>query len=395
MTKVLSVSELTFALKGLVEDAFPSVAVRGEVSNWRPAASGHVYFSLKDAGAALGAVLWRSQAARVKFRVEDGMQVVAVGRVDVYPPHGKYQLAVSSLEPEGVGAAAIALEQLKERLRAEGLFDPLRKRPLPLLPRRIGIVTSPTGQAVRDLLRNVLRRFPRAWVTLRPVRVQGDTAAEEVAQALADLATLPDLDVVVVGRGGGSAEDLGAFNDERVARAIAASPAPVVSAVGHEGDFTVADLVADLRVSTPTAAAEAVVPVLAEVEEEIRERGARLAEGLRARLALARERVLSLEGRHALRRPVDVLRERGQRVDELRQRLDAGARAGLDRRGERFRAVAALVEGVSPLKVLARGFSVTTREGDPGPLLDPAALRPGDPIETRLARGRIRSRVSL
>lgn len=394
MAPPLTVSAITAALKGLVEESFGAVHVRGEVSNWRPAASGHVYFSLKDAGATLGAVLWRSSAARLKFPVKDGMEVVAAGRLDVYAPHGKYQLVVSSLDPVGAGAAALALEELKKRLAAEGLFDAFRKRPLPLLPRRIGLVTSPTGQAVRDLLRNILRRHPGAWVTLRPVRVQGETAAAEVAQALRDLDEEGGFDVVVVGRGGGSAEDLGAFNDEAVARAIAASAAPVVSAVGHEGDWTVADMVADLRVSTPTAAAEAVVPVRDQLVREMGMHRGRLDDGLRARLDLARERVEALLRRHALRRPEDRVHDLAQRVDDLRRRLDAGVRVGAGRFRERLAAAAGLVESVSPLRVLARGFSVTTREGGGAPLTEAASLRPGDRLATRLLRGEVLSVVA-
>jgi exodeoxyribonuclease VII large subunit len=388
----LTVTELTLALKGLLEESFAEVLVKGEVTNWRPAASGHCYFSLKDAGAVLPAVLWRSTAGRVRFRVEDGMEVIASGRIDLYAPHGKYQLVASSLEPVGAGAAALALEQLRRRLAAEGLFDPLRKRPLPVLPRRVGLVTSPTGQAVRDLLRNILRRNPRAWVTLRPVRVQGETAAAEVAAALGDL-NEAGVDVIVVGRGGGSAEDLGAFNDEAVARAIAGSAAPVVSAVGHEGDWTVADDAADLRVSTPTAAAEAVAPLRDQILRDLAIHRTRLEEGLRARLSLARERVDSLAGRHALRRPVDRVHDLAQRVDELRRRLDAGAGRTAAAARERLAASAGRVEGVSPLAVLARGYSVTTREGEPAPLLDAAALRPGDRLRTRLRGGEVRSEV--
>ncbi len=392
MPRPLTVSELTAALKGVLEENFPEVLVKGEVSNWRPAASGHVYFTLKDAGASLQAVLWRSHAQRIRFKVEDGLEVVAAGRIEVYAPHGKYQLIAAALDPVGAGAAALALEQLRKKLFAEGLFDPLRKRPIPLLPRRIGIATSPTGQAVRDLLKNILRRNPRAWVTLRPVRVQGETAAAEVVQALADL-NEAGVEVIVVGRGGGSAEDLGAFNDEGVARAIAASAAPVVSAVGHEGDWSLADEVADLRVSTPTAAAEAVAPLLDQVLRDLAVHRARLDEGLRGRLDLARERVESLRERHALRRPEDRVHDLAQRVDELRQRLDAGAKVGVERRRERLAAAAGLVESVSPLRVLGRGFSVTTLEGTAAPLLDAAEIRPGQRLQTRLAKGEVRSEV--
>jgi exodeoxyribonuclease VII large subunit len=393
VTEPLTVTALTMALKGLLEDAFPGVLVKGEITNWRPAASGHVYFSLKDAGAVLPAVLWRSYAQRVKFPVQDGMEVVASGRIDLYAPHGKYQLVAATLDPVGAGAAALALERLRKKLAAEGLFDALRKRPIPLLPRRVGIVTSPTGQAVRDLMRNILRRNPRAWITLRPVRVQGDTAAAEVVEGLRDL-DAAGVEVIVVGRGGGSAEDLGAFNDEAVVRAIAASAAPVVSAVGHEGDWTLADEVADLRVSTPTAAAEAVAPLRDQILRDLGVHRVRLEEGLRGRLSLARERVDSLAGRHALRRPVDRVHDLAQRVDELRRRVDAGAARGAAAARERLAASAGRVEGVSPLAVLARGYSVTTREGDPAPLLDPASLRPGDRIRTRLARGEVRSAVA-
>lgn len=389
----LTVTELTMNLKSILEDAFPEVLVKGEVTNWRPAASGHVYFSLKDAQAVLPAVLWRTYAQKVRFKVQDGMEVVASGRIDLYAPHGKYQLVAASLDPVGAGAAALALEQLRKKLAAEGLFDPLRKRPIPMLPRRVGIVTSPTGQAVRDLLKNILRRNPRAWVTLRPVRVQGETAAAEVAAAIADL-NEAGVEVIVVGRGGGSAEDLGAFNDEAVARAIAGSAAPVVSAVGHEGDWSIADEVADLRVSTPTAAAEMVAPLLDQVLRDLGAHRARLDEGLRARLDLARERVDSLAGRHALRRPEDRVRDLAQRADELRRRVDAGVRVGAARLRERLAAASGLVESVSPLKVLARGFSVTTREGSTAPLLDARSLRPGDRLATRFATGSVGSVVS-
>ena len=257
--RVFTVSELTLRLKATLEEAFPAVWVEGEISNLRTPGSGHAYFTLKDEGAQLSAVLFRGRGRRVRFELEDGMQVLAFGGLDVYAARGQYQLVVEMMEPKGLGALQLAFEQLKRKLEAEGLFDEGRKRPLPAFPRVIGIVTSPTGAAIRDMLNIIGRRFGDLRILITPVRVQGDEAPGEIVQALANLQEVADLDVIIVGSGGGSIEDLWAFNDEGVARAIAACRVPVISAVGHETDFTIADFVADLRAPTPSGAAELVV----------------------------------------------------------------------------------------------------------------------------------------
>ena len=257
--RVLTVSELTAAIEDQLEARFGGLWVEGEISNLRVHTSGHVYFTLKDEGAQLRAVLFRSRTRRLRFEPADGLHVLAFGSLDVYPARGEYQLVCEILEPKGLGALQLAFEQLKARLAAEGLFDAARKRPLPALPRRVGLVTSPTGAAVRDFLRVITRRFAGVHVVVYPVRVQGETAAPEIVQALRDLNRLGGFDVLVLARGGGSLEDLWAFNEEIVARAIAESKIPVISAVGHETDVTIADFVADLRAPTPSAAAELVV----------------------------------------------------------------------------------------------------------------------------------------
>src|SRR5437867_4026625 len=254
-----TVSELTLRLKAALEEAFPAVWVEGEISNLRTPGSGHSYFTLKDEGAQLSAVLFRGRGRRVRFDLEDGMQVLVFGGLDVYAARGQYQLVVEMMEPKGLGALQLAFEQLKRKLEAEGLFDEGRKRPLPHFPRTIGIVTSPTGAALRDMLHIIGRRFGGLRVLVAPVRVQGEGAAAEIVDALRNLDEVAGLDVIIVGRGGGSIEDLWAFNDERVVRAIVASKVPVISAVGHETDFTIADFVADLRAPTPSGAAELVV----------------------------------------------------------------------------------------------------------------------------------------
>jgi exodeoxyribonuclease VII large subunit len=355
---VFTVGELTMRLKAQLEDAFPAVWVEGEISNLRAPASGHSYFTLKDDVAQLRCVLFRSRARRVRFELDDGLQVLVFGGLDVYAARGEYQLVVELMEPQGLGALQLAFEQLKRRLEAEGLFDQARKRPLPSFPRVIGIVTSPTGAALRDMLHVIGRRFGELRVLVAPVRVQGEGAALEIAQALRDLGERPDLDVVIVGRGGGSIEDLWAFNDERVARAIAACPVPVISAVGHETDFTIADFVADLRAPTPSGAAELVVREKLHVIRALVELYGRLTQAMRARAEQARERTLFLARRRVLTEPARALRDRHRRVDELGARLRAAARAHHRQIAHRVALATNALSSLHPLARISQGQAV-------------------------------------
>lgn len=336
----VSVSELTYALKAHVERRFGDVRVFGEVLSARAVTSGHLYFTLKDGGAQLPVVVWRSTLARSPLRVADGMQVTVVGELQVYPPHGRYQLVARRVIEQGLGALLARLEELKRRLQAEGLFDPARKRPLPRLPRRIGLVTAETGAAVHDVLTTLMRRFP-ADVVIAPCRVQGDGAALEIARALHAVAAVPGVDVVIVGRGGGSLEDLWAFNDERLVRAIAACPVPVVSAVGHEIDQPLTDYVADARAPTPTAAGELVVPAMDELRAGLEDRQRRLTQQAARRLQDASGRLAFARAR--LGDPNRLVAEAQQRLDDRALRLAHIMATTLHGRRERLtRAVAEL-----------------------------------------------------
>jgi exodeoxyribonuclease VII large subunit len=324
-------------VRGALAQHIPSTLhVLGEIGDLSRPHSGHVYFSLKDAYSELRCVVWRSAAAKLKFTPEPGMEVIATGGLEVYTPRGTYQLIVRKLEPRGVGALEVAFRQLKERLEREGLFDPRRKKPLPLVPQRVAIVTSPTGAAIRDILQTLARRFPAAEILVFPVRVQGEGAAEEIADAIRQInrhaQTLGGIDVAIVGRGGGSLEDLWAFNEEVVARAIAASAIPIVSAVGHEVDVSISDLVADVRAATPTAAAELVAPRLADLLEWLDRQTSRAFRVVSHTLELTRSRLGAVLAYDGLARPLSRLRERGQYVDERQQRLRLVSL-------ERFRAV--------------------------------------------------------
>ncbi|MDP7386726.1 MAG: exodeoxyribonuclease VII large subunit, partial [Nitrospinota bacterium] len=315
--QVYTVSALTREIREHLETGYPDVWVEGEISNLRRPASGHLYLTLKDEKAQLRAILFRMVASRLRFDIEDGLKVLARGRLTVYEPRGEYQLTADHIEPMGVGPLELAFQQTCERLRKEGLFDEGRKRPLPFFPKRVGIVTSLSGAAVRDILRILHDRAPGVQVLIAPVRVQGAGAAAEIAGAFADLNRQNDVDVIIAGRGGGSIEDLWAFNEEGVARAIFASRIPVISAVGHEVDFTVADFVADARAPTPTAAAEMAVPRTADLAARLREIEGRMASRAAARAETLRGELDSLLERRPFRRPLDVFHERQQEVDFL------------------------------------------------------------------------------
>ena len=335
--RAFSVSELTERIQGALETDFFDVWVEGEVSNLKIADSGHWYFSLKDEGAQVRAVVWKTQARLIRFRPKDGMKVLARGGVRVYPPRGEYQISVEVLEPLGKGSLQQAFEELKERLEKEGLFDPKRKRPLPMLPRRIGVVSSPTGAVIQDILRVLRSRYRNVEVLLYPARVQGAEAAGEIVQGIRALNKVPGLDVLIVARGGGSLEDLWPFNEEIVARALAASRVPTISAVGHETDFTIADFVADLRAPTPSAAAERVVRAKADLEARLDALGKHLRSALSLRLTRVRARVLALTSHRVFEAERGRLRTHAQRIDDLLRRADTGLGRQLERARDSFR----------------------------------------------------------
>src|SRR5438132_2325620 len=350
--KIYSVTELTREIKAVLEGRFPQVLVRGEVSNLRTPSSGHLYFTLKDSEACLDAVLFRTEARRLRFSMQNGLSLVARGRLAVYEPKGGYQLVCDSVEPVGAGALQIAFEQLKEKLQGEGLFEKARKRRLPFLPRRIAIVTSPSGAAVHDFLRVLHRRFPNLSVLIVPARVQGDGAAQEIARGIGRGAVARGVDVLVVARGGGSLEDLWPFNEEVVARALAACPVPTVSAVGHEIDFTIADFAADVRAPTPTAAAELLARVKEELVADLAARRARL---LRAWRSHAEKRQAQLAARRArIADPRRLIGERKLRLDKLRQRLEARMRESDDERAQRLRGLRERLQAAHPAAALHR-----------------------------------------
>lgn len=325
----LTVSQLTRMVKRVLLEHLPaSVVVAGELSNVSQPTSGHVYFTLKDASSEVRCVMWRSAAQRLRFEPQDGMEVLATGTIDVYEPRGQYQLYVRQLQPKGLGELELAFRRLREKLQREGLFDPAHKKPLPAYPRCIAVVTSPTGAAIRDIIQTIRRRFPCVVLMLYPVRVQGEGAAREIAEAIGALnahsARLGGIDLMIVGRGGGSLEDLWAFNEEVVARAIFASRIPVISAVGHETDVTISDLVADVRAPTPTAAAELAVPSFDEVTETVRGITDRLVRVVRHRFDLARRELTAVERFELFRQPARVVRRAEQQLDELTARLSLG-----------------------------------------------------------------------
>ncbi len=432
--EALTVSAFVARLNAAFRSSFPGSWVKGEAGEWRVWSSGHAYFSLKDDAATLPAVMWADDVRRLKFRVEAGMELLAFGRPNFYPPSGKLSFVVSQLEPAGVGALQVAFEQLKAKLQAEGLFAVERKRPLPLLPARIGLVTSRHGAAVRDVLKVLSLRFPNAHVTIYPVAVQGAGAPAEIARAVRSFSDRLAADVVIVARGGGSKEDLAAFNDEEVVRAVAASSIPTISAVGHEVDVTLTDLAADVRAATPSQAAELVVGRREELERLFVTAERRLQTGIRTRLGEAGAELSSLAASGAFAGFPAVLARRRLEADGAARRLTSavrqlpavlGERLGhfegrllgwpgraalgfrresafreerhlvdrmrevTTRAGERLGLAAGRLSALDPLKILSRGYAVAYKGSDPVPLTDPAGLAPGDPLRVRLAHGEV------
>jgi exodeoxyribonuclease VII large subunit len=391
----LSVSQLSQHLKSViaVDDIASDVWVRGELSTVTRAASGHLYFSLKDTESCLECVMWRSAAQWLRFELEPGAGMLAHGHVDLYPARSRYQLVVDQVEPDGQGAMALAFEQLKARLLAEGLFDPERKRALPYLPRRVAVLTSVSGAAPHDVCTVIRRRCSATGILVVPATVQGETAPGSLCQALEQANEAPEVDVIIVGRGGGSAEDLWCFNDERVVRAIAASGRPVISAVGHETDFTQADFAADVRAPTPSAAAELVVPERAELAFRAAAARERLELALRRRVTEQRERLHFLAERPCLSRPSDLVDERRQRVDDLSAAME---RAALERLREARHRVAVLsgrLDALSPLRVMGRGYAAVEKLPERRVVRVAAEVEAGDRVGIRFHDGSLVTRV--
>ncbi len=389
---LLSVARLVALLRETVEDNFVQVLVEGEISNYARPASGHAYFTLKDDKAQLRAVMFRPYNRLLRFVPENGMQVICGGRISLYEPRGELQMVVETMEPKGLGGLQVAFAQLKERLEGEGLFAPEHKRPLPGFPRCIGVVTSASGAAIHDILNVLRRRLTGVRIILRPALVQGRGAAADIAAGIAELNQQGDADVLIVGRGGGSLEDLWAFNEEQVARAIYASHIPVISAVGHETDVTIADMVADLRAPTPSAAAEMVAKSRLELEGHLDHLGMRLAAQMRSRLNLLEERVEGLARR--LRSPIEDLQQRRRRIDELEQRLQQQVVREAAVRQEKLGALTGRLDALSPLGVLKRGYAIVMH-GESGEAVRRAEdVAPGDPLHIRLKQGHLQARVT-
>lgn len=436
--RIWRVADLVSAVRTTVERGYTDVWVEGEISNFRPAESGHLYFTLKDGEAQIRIVMFRSQARLLRFRPENGMQILARGRVTIYDARGELQLSAESLEPVGAGALQLAFEQLKNKLAQEGLFDPSRRQPIPQLPRRIGLVTSPRGAALHDMLNILARRHENVSILIYPAQVQGEAAPGEVAAGVRYFNRTKSVDVVVIARGGGSVEDLAAFNDEALARVVAASHLPVISAVGHETDFTICDFVADLRAPTPSAAAELVVESKHQLSEHLAHLQQRLGRATRYNLSLARNRLTELAQHGAFNRIEDLLGRRGQRLDELTFRLASGFRGSMRDYQRRLEIAAARVrhfdfrrslaatrvqlssrtetlvramqvqvaerrarlnqmsgklEALSPVRILDRGYALVF-DSDGKLIKDAAQVAPGRQISARLARGSFAAKVT-
>ncbi|MGA9118275.1 MAG: exodeoxyribonuclease VII large subunit [Bacteroidota bacterium] len=388
---VYTVSELTRRIKTSLEVGYPSVVVHGELSNTKIHSSGHFYFTLKDAGAQLSGVMWRSRVGTLAFRPEDGMKVIATGRITVYEPRGAYQLDAWSIKPVGIGELQLAFERLKARLEKEGLFEQDRKKPIPHVPRKVGVVTSASGAAIRDILTVIGRRFPAVEVIFRAAIVQGVGAAEDIAAGIEEINSLPDIDVLIVGRGGGSLEDLWAFNEEPVARAIARSTIPVVSAVGHEVDYTIADYVADLRAPTPSAAAELVVPDKRAILAQVANSWYTIHQGMEALLEEPKERIAHLLTSYAFTRPADLLRQFAQRIDDLHQTISLVVSHHRSLVESRFHAADQRLAALDPKLPLQRGFALVRREGKH--IGQAALLHSGDRVEMEFRDGSVRSTI--
>ena len=391
--KIYSVSEITREVKALLELNLPPLWIEGEISNFIHHSSGHRYFTLKDENAQIKCVLWRDIGDFVQFEIEDGMKVVVYGNISIYEKQGQYQLYVEDIVPAGLGKLELAFRQLKEKLFREGLFEEEHKKPLPEFPQTIGIVTSPTGAAIQDMIKILHRRMPSVEIILNPVKVQGEEASWEIAQAIADFNQFQNIDVIIAGRGGGSLEDLWAFNVEIVARAIYASEIPVVSAVGHEIDFTIADLVADLRAPTPSAAAELVVKDRREVLSQIKNLTRSLIEYQLSQIQEAKNRVKTAVESYGMKKPWDILTQKGQRIDELVKNMGWLVNQSVKNSKQNLANLMGKLNALSPLSILERGYSVCYKLPDLKLVKDVDKLKLEDAVEVRLHKGKFKGKV--
>jgi exodeoxyribonuclease VII large subunit len=394
--KIYSVSEITRHIKYLLEadDSLHEIWVRGEISNFVRHSSGHVYFTIKDENSQLPCVMFRTESQTLVFTPENGLKVVVYGEISVYESGGRYQFYVLQMQPEGLGALYLAYEQLKNRLQKEGLFDPAHKKPIPFLPQRIGIITSPTGAAIRDMLNVIQRRFPNVYILVYPVRVQGSEAPGEIVQAIKEMNEYQNFDVLIVGRGGGSIEDLWAFNDEGVARAIYDSQIPVISAVGHEVDYTIADFVADLRAPTPSAAAELVVKNKCDLAEQIQSLRTRLVNTGQSQLEKIRQQVVNFQDNIVFKRPADQIQQLRQRLDEIMSRMAMTLQHRLELLRGNFLSLTGKMNTLSPLATLSRGYSICFKLPEKVVVKEATQLRVKDKVEIKLSRGEVLCEVS-
>lgn len=396
ISKVLTVSQVNTFIKSLLEGdgRLRDVFICGEISNFTDHyKSGHLYFSLKDEKSVLKAVMFSGAARGLKFKPADGMKVIIRGRVSVYEASGQYQLYAQDMQPDGIGALSLAFEQLKQKLEAQGLFAQELKKPLPPFPKRIAVITSPTGAAVQDILQITKRRWPPAEIILCPVLVQGDGAARQLTEAVRQVNAQGSGDVIIIGRGGGSLEDLAAFNDETLAREIAASTIPVVSAVGHETDFTICDFVADLRAPTPSAAAELCTPDIQVLRQRVREYGVYFRTEATALVEEYRQELDLLLGDSPLAEPRMFLAARLDKTNELQKKLETGMASAMERRRHRFALLGEKLDALSPLKVLVRGYAVVQKP-DGSSIQNTAQTHVGEEITVRLSQGRLKARVT-
>jgi exodeoxyribonuclease VII large subunit len=390
---IYTVSELTKYVRVILEDSFPAVWIEGEISNFVLHSSGHMYFSLRDAGASLKCAMFARSNAHLKFKPKDGMKVICFGKLSVYEARGDYQLIAEEIEPKGIGALQLQFQQLKEKLQKEGLFDPKHKIEIPFLPTRIGIVTSPTGAAIRDILNIARRRFSNVEIIINPVKVQGDSAKNEIAKAIQQFNRLKNIDVMIVTRGGGSLEDLWPFNEEVVARAIYESEIPIISAVGHEIDFTISDFVADFRAPTPSAAAELVIPRKEELIGLIGTATTRLNNALSGKVNRLAERLAAVKDSYILRQPLNLIVQYEQQIDGFRKDIAIRIEHLIKMRGENYNLLSSKLGAFNPLAILKRGYSVTTKLPEEMILKNTALLKVGDIVETKLGNGKFRSKV--